>query len=58
MMAELVDQKYPRRRDMLMVKRRGILKNSAENRKLIGDHYRIQYRKMLEEGTKEFESWN
>lgn len=56
--AELVDAKWPDRRTMLQVKRRGKLKNNAENRKLISDHYRKEYRRMKEDGTREFESWN
>ena len=56
--AEFIDAKYPDRRTMLQVKRRGRIKNNAENRKLISDHYRKEYRRMLDENDKEFESWN
>ena len=56
--AELVDAKWPDRRTMLQVKRRGRLKNNAETRKLISDHYRKQYRAMQSGESDDFESWN
>lgn len=56
--SELIDAKWPDRRTRIQVKRRGKLNNTPETRRLIGDHYRTEYRKMCETGCKEFESWN
>ena len=53
-----INRKWPKRNEILMVKRRGILKNNAANRKLIAAHYRAELKKMAEDPTYEAKSWN
>jgi len=57
-MAAFLESSFPGRKERLMVKRRGMLKNNEQTRKLISDHYRAQYRRMVDEGSRTFESWN
>lgn len=55
---DFLDQRHPGRRDRLMVKRRGTLKNTAANRKLISAHYREEHHRMEATGSRDLESWN
>ena len=55
---EWINLKWPGRKDRLMIKKRGILKNTAFNRKLISDHYRKEYHRMVKDNDNEFEGWN
>ena len=57
--AELIGRLYgPERADRLMVKRRGTLKDNDENRKLVSDHYRLEYHRMNNSGDRDLESFN
>ena len=56
-MAQFLDTKYPGRKERLLVKRRGKLKNTPETRKAISDHYREEYRRMEETGERTFRNW-
>jgi hypothetical protein len=46
------------RPDYLMVKKRGILKNTDETKKLVSNHYRLEYHRMNNTGTRDLESFN
>ena len=58
MFIDWIESTFPGRRDRLMVKVRGILKNNPANRKLISAHYRTEHRRMVSEKDANFESWN
>ena len=53
-----IDCEWPGRKQMLQIKKRGILKNNASNRKLISDHYRKEFNRMVKEDDTSFEGWN
>ena len=56
---ELIRLLYgPDRSDLLKVKKRGILKDNDENRKLVSDHYRLEYHRMNNTGNRDLESFN
>ncbi len=46
------------REDVLMVKKRGILKDNDETKKLVSDHYRLEYHRMNNSGARDLESFN
>lgn len=53
-----LDSTHPGRRDRIDLKARGILKNTAENRKLVAAHYRSEYHLLMEDPGHTLESWN
>ena len=55
---DFIDLRWPGRRDRLILKLRGYLKNTEDNRQLISTHYNKEFRRMEKDGTRDFESWN
>jgi hypothetical protein len=57
--AALIRRLYgPEREDILMVKKRGILKDTAETQKLVSDHYRLEWHRMNNSGDRDLASFN
>ncbi|HUW45084.1 MAG TPA: hypothetical protein VMW50_04730 [Dehalococcoidia bacterium] len=55
---EWIASQWPERAALLAVKHSGRIKNNASTRKMISDHYRTEYRAMLDRGDNQFKSWN
>ena len=46
------------RMDKIHFTARGILKPTKDNLKMISDHYRLEYHRMVKTGDRNLESWN
>jgi hypothetical protein len=46
------------REDVLMVKKRGILKDNDATKKRVSDHYRLEYHRMNNTGERDLHSFN